>query len=205
MVFVNSEREHTEYLCCIESNYNVIGRTMAELITTRIQPYGSIFLLAGNPKFSSHSQIVRGFDEYLSENNIKNMVYKDFSWSIENANYVHILREVMRPDIAACASVFSQGTFLLGQAIEESGKTGIFAVGSDLSDDTQERIRKGVLNNVIQKNPYAQGYLGIRVLTDYLVNGKEPDSKNIYVGADVIFKSNLPMYEKSNTGSMIFY
>ena len=205
VVFLNSYRENTDYLCCVECNYEVIGRTMAELITSRIMSYGSIFLLAGNPKFHSHSQIVRGFDAYLNENNIKNLVYKDFSWSIENANYLHILREVMRPDIAACASVFSQGTYLLGQALEESGKVDIFSVGSDLSEDTQERVRKGVFNNVIQKNPYAQGYYGIRVLTDYLVNGKEPESKIVYVGADVVFKSNLPMYEKSNVGAMIFY
>ena len=205
VVYVNSEPDAKDYLCCVEPYYDAIGRTMAELITERIEPYGSIFLLAGNPRYKSHSRIVDGFDAYLNENNITNMVYKDHSWTIDNANYVHILREVMRPDIAACAAVYSQGTILLGKALEESGKTDLFAVGSDLSAETVDRVRRRVFNNVIQKNPYAQGYLGIRILAEHLVSGKDPDAQQIYVGADVVFRSNLSLYEKADYGQMIFY
>ena len=197
VVYVNSEPDAKDYLCCVEPYYDAIGRTMAELITERIEPYGSIFLLAGNPRYKSHSRIVDGFDAY--------MVYKDHSWTIDNANYVHILREVMRPDIAACAAVYSQGTILLGKALEESGKTDLFAVGSDLSAETVDRVRRRVFNNVIQKNPYAQGYLGIRILAEHLVSGKDPDAQQIYVGADVVFRSNLSLYEKADYGQMIFY
>lgn len=202
ITFVNSERRHTKYLTCVEPYYDVIGRTMAELMTSRITSYGSFFLCAGNPKYLSHALVVRGFDAYLMENHLQNLVYKDFSWTMEETNYIHILRELMRPDIAACGSVFSQGTILLGRALEESGKADkLYAVGSDLSQETIERLNAGVINNVIQKNPYAQGFMGLRSLVDYF-NGSTPPEK-IYVGADVVFKSNLAMYEGGTSGVML--
>ena len=62
-------------------------------------------------------------------------------------------------------------------------------------EETLELIRRGVLNNSIQKNPYAQGYIGVRTLVEYLVSGKKPEDKTIYVGSEVVFASNLTMYE----------
>ena len=85
---------------------------------------------------------------------------------------------------------------MLGQALEESKKAGrVYAVGSDLSDVTADRLRRSVFNNVIQKNPYAQGYVGIRTLVEYLISGKVPEQKRVYVGSEVILRSNLVMYE----------
>ena len=66
---------------------------------------------------------------------------------------------------------------MLGQALEESKKAGkVYAVGSDLPDVTAKRLRRSVLNNVIQKNPYAQGYVGIRNLAEYLISGNATDA-----------------------------
>ena len=109
---------------------------------------------------------------------------------MDHTNYVNIYNQITRPDVAACCSVYSQGTVMLGEALEESGRAGrLFAVGSDLSDMTADRLRRSVFNNVIQKNPYAQGYIGIRTLTEFLISGKMPEQKRVYVGSDVVFKS----------------
>lgn len=203
VAFVNSDRPEYPRLCCVEPDFGVIGRTMAELIFSHIEPYGSVFLCAGNPKWNAHAKIVQGFDSYMQENHISNLVYKDYSWTMDSTNYSHILREIMRPDVAACGSVYAQGTVLLGRALEESGKMQLYAVGSDLSDETSDRLRRSVLNNVIQKNPYAQGYLAMKVLTDYLAGGIEPEQSVIYVGSEVVFKSNLSMYENAGYRVMI--
>lgn len=199
VVLINSDRESCEALCCVKPDYEVIGRTMAELMVSHVEPYGSLFLCAGNPAWKSHALVVKGFEDFLEENDIPNMVYKNFSWTMEEKNYIHILRELSRPDIAACGSVFSQGTILLGRALEARGKTDVlYSVGSDLSEETADRIQRGILNNVIHKNPYAQGYVGIKLLAEYLVNGAEPENKSIYVGSEVVFRSNLPLYQRGS-------
>lgn len=199
VVLISSKNTNCDYLCCVQPDYDVIGRTMAELITTRIPPFGSILLCAGNPQWLAHSLIVRGFEDYLAENNASNMVYKENSWNMETRSYQNILQHLSRPDVAACCSVLSQSSVLLGRAIEESGKADrLFAVGSDLSEENIDRLKRRVFNNVIQKNPYGQGYLGIKVLVEYLMQGKQPEHNVIYVGSEVVFRSNLSMYDHGN-------
>ena len=196
VVFIHSPHPAGHCLCCVHPDYRIIGRTMAELVTGHIPSFGSILLCTGNPAWSSHSLIVEGFEEYLKNHGFSNMVYRDIGWILNDARYRRILQEVERPDVAACCSVYSQGTIMLARALEESGKASrIFAVGSDLQEETTAWIRKGVLNNTIQKNPYAQGYVGIRILADYLVNGIVPEENEVRVGSEVVFESNLPMYE----------
>lgn len=196
VVCIGSEHKVSNHICCVQPEYEVIGRTMAELIISHIPEFGSIFLCAGNPKWDAHALIVKGFEAYLKENNCPNLVYQDFSWAINRQNYLNIFARVSRPDVAACCSVYSQGTIMLGQAIEECRKAGkVCAIGSDLPDITADRLRRSVLNYVIQKNPYAQGYIGIRSLSEYLLGGQLPEKKRVYVGSEVVLKSNLVMYE----------
>ena len=98
--------------------------------------------------------------------------------------------------MAACCSVLSQSSQLLGRALKESGKAGrIFAVGSDLSPENISYLKEGVFNNLIQKNPFAQGYLGARNLVEYLTLGKQPAAERTLVGSEVVFRSNVSVYE----------
>ena len=204
VVQTGSDNALSHSLCCIQPDYDVIGRTMAELIFSRIPPFGSVVLCAGNPKWLAHSLVVRGFDAYIEENGIPNLVYRNYFWDTSEAAYQAILEQIRRPDVAACCSVLSQGSVLMGRALEESGKAGrLLAVGSDLSDESIDRLRRGVLSNILQKNPYAQGYLGAKSLVEYLVQGRRPEQRDVRVGSEVVFRSNLVMYDKGNYRSML--
>lgn len=199
VVSVGSDLVRCRCLCSIQPEYEVIGRTMAQLITDRIPPFGSILLCAGNPKWAAHTQVVRGFEDYMRENGCENLVYRDSSWLISRENYENIFEKLSRPDIAAACSVYSQGTVMLGQALEESGKAPrIYAVGSDLPETTADRIKRGVINATIQKNPYVQAYVGIRYLVEYLSSGKIPEQPRVYVGSEVVLKSNIMMHNNEH-------
>lgn len=199
VVSVGSDLAHCPCLCSIQPEYGVIGRTMAQLITDHIPSFGSILLCAGNPKWAAHTLVVRGFEDYLRENGCENLVYRDNSWLISRENYENIYEKLSRPDIAAACSVYSQGTVMLGQALEESGKAPrIYAVGSDLPETTADRISRGVINVAIQKNPYVQAYVGVRYLVEYLSSGKIPEQPRVYVGSEVVLKSNLTMHNNKH-------
>lgn len=195
VVQIGSDNPSSHSLCCIQPDYKVIGRTMAELVLSRIPSFGSIVMCAGNERWEPHGLVVRGFEEYMAENGAQNLIYKDRSWDISEGSYRSILQLVSRPDIAACCSVLSQSSLLLGRAMEESGKADrLFGVGSDLSSENIEYLKRGILNNLIQKNPYAQGFLGARILVEYLTQGRRPERPRCYVGSEVVFRSNLGMY-----------
>jgi ABC-type sugar transport system substrate-binding protein len=86
---------------------------------------------------------------------------------------------------------------LLGRALLETGKAGrVFAIGSDLFDESVKLLRDGVLNNLVEKAPYAQGYLGARYLVENMLLGKLPEREAIYVGSQMVFRSGLKVYEQ---------
>ncbi len=37
--------------------------------------------------------------------------------------------------------------------------------------------------------------MGIRTLAEYLIRGKAPEQKKVFVGSEVVLRSNLVMYE----------
>ncbi|MEA4934917.1 MAG: substrate-binding domain-containing protein [Lawsonibacter sp.] len=182
-------------LCCVQPDYDVVGRTMAELIISHIPQDSDIFVCAGNPDRLAHSLIVQGMERFLAENQARNRLILEHSWNVEESSYQKILHVLSRTDVAACCSVLSQSSVLLGRALEESGKAGrIFAVGSDLAEPNIDRLNRKIFHNLIQKNPYAQGYLGMKTLAEFLTQGKRPENNILNVGSEVVFRSNLSMY-----------
>lgn len=195
VVQIGSDNPQSHSLCCVQPDYKVIGRTMAELMLSHIPCFGSIVMCAGNALWEPHELVVRGFEEYMADTGAQNLIYKDRSWDLTESSYRSILQLVRRPDIAACCSVLSQSSLLLGRALEESGKAGsLFAVGSDLASENVDYLKRGVMNNLIQKNPYAQGFLAMRVLAEFLAQGRRPEHPRCYVGSEVVFRSNLAVY-----------
>ena len=79
----------------------------------------------------------------------------------------------------------------------------VFGVGSDLSKENVAFLKQGVFNNLIQKNPYAQGYLGVKNLVEYLMLGRQPEPDKLYVGSEVVFRSNLSMYLNKSYRSLL--
>lgn len=201
---ISSDNLKSHAICCVQPDYEIIGRTMAELITERIPACGSIVLCAGNPKWDAHAFVVKGFESYLHDNRLENKIYYQYSWRPREKSLKEILKLISQPDVAACCSVLTQSSILLGEALELSGKVDrLFAVGSDLCDENIERLKCGILNNLVQKNPYAQGFIGMKTLVEYLVQGKRPADEVIYVGSEVVFRSNLPMYNHGNYRSLL--
>lgn len=204
VVQIGNDNAKSHSMCCVQPDYRVIGRTMAELLLGHIPSYGSILMCAGNPSWKQHSLIVRGFEEYMEEDGARNKLYKSFAWSIGEESQREITYLLSQPDIAACCSVLSQGSVMMVQALRETGKAGqVFAVGSDLFEENIASLRARILTSIIQKNPYAQGYLGIKTLVEALTQGKQPKQQAIYVGSEVVFRSNVVMYDHGNFRSLL--
>ena len=201
---IGADLPGSQRLFCVQPDYTIIGQTMAELVLSHIPSYGSIALCAGNPQWAPHTRVVEGFQDYLKKNNAPNRVYIDHSWSRRPDSYASVLSMITQPDVAACCSVLSQSSVLLGQALVESGKANrVFAVGSDLSEENIAYLKEGVFNNLIQKNPYAMGYLSARNLADYLLMGRQPEPDLVMVGSEVIFHSNVSMYQDQNYRTLL--
>ena len=197
VVLVGDDNQKSGRLLCIRPDYQIIGRTIAELLTRQIPKDSGILVLAGDVIVPSHYMITQGFDAYLSENNYKNPVYKVHENGEQRMVYEHLLRELNgRDDLSACWSVNARNSVLLGRALLETGRAGaLAAIGSDLFEENVRFLRDGVFTNLLYKNPYAQAYIAVKHLVEYLIKGVRPPQDVIYIGSEMIFRSSLPMYD----------
>lgn len=195
IVRVGFENAGGHSLCCVQPDYEMIGRTMAELILRQIPPYGSVVLCGGNPAWEQHADIVKGFHSYMQETGASNRIYPDNSYVTSDEARRNIQTLLMNPDVAACASVYAQGSVMLADALRACGKArSVFAVGSDVFEENLASLREGVFDNLMYKNQYAQGYLGMKALLEYLMLGKTPEQHTLCIGSEVVFRSNAEVY-----------
>ncbi|MBB6215320.1 LacI family transcriptional regulator [Anaerosolibacter carboniphilus] len=196
VVHVGMDSPQSGRLCCVQPNYQIIGRTLAELIIRQTPKDGGILLCAGDAAVPAHYLIAQGFDAYLEEKGLKNPIYKIHTNKIQQEDYNRILRGLQREEVTACCSVNARGSVMLGKALIESGKAGqMTAVGSDLFEENFDYLRTGVFTNLLHKNPYKQAYLAGKYLVEYVLRGIRPPMDTVYVGSEIVFQSSMSMYE----------
>ncbi|MDO4572321.1 MAG: LacI family DNA-binding transcriptional regulator [Clostridia bacterium] len=197
VVLVGNDLPGSGRLCCVQPDYRIIGRMLAELLTSQIPPDGGILLCAGDVIMPSHYLIVQGFDAYMAEQGCRNPVYKLHESGDRQALYAQLLRELSeREGLAACCSVNARNSVLLGKALLESGRAGgLRAVGSDLFAENVDFLKRGVFTNLLYKKPYSLANIAARYMTDYLLRDERPPRECVCLGSELIFKSSLPMYD----------
>ncbi len=200
IILVGNDIMQSGRLCCVQPNYQIIGRTLAELLMRQIPADGGILLCAGDVMIPAHYNIVQGFDAYMQERNFNNPVYKIHANKIKQEVYDYIVDELQnRSNIAACCCVNARGSVMLGQALIDTKKAGtISAIGSDLFEENMDFLRDGVFTNLLNKNPYSQAYLSAKYLVEYLLRNVRPPQDTVYVGSEIVYQSSLPLYENGS-------
>lgn len=197
MVLVGDDVPQSGRLCCVQPNYQVVGRMLAELVVRQIPAGASILICAGNASMPSHYLALMGFDDYLRERGLENTVYKIHTGAFGRDGAAVIVRELEKhPDVVACVSVTARCSFMLGLALIELARVGnMIAVGSDLFDENIAFLADGVFTNILNKNQYYQSHLAASILVEYLLRDVAPANDVMFVGSEVVFQSALPMLE----------
>ncbi|MEG1523560.1 MAG: LacI family DNA-binding transcriptional regulator [Clostridia bacterium] len=197
VILVGDDIPQCGRMCCVQPNYQIIGRTLAELLTKQIPSDGGILLCAGDVIVPSHYEVVHGFDAYLRDHGCNNPIYKVHEGDSRSRVFDHLVQQLrQRTDLAACCSVNARNSVLLGNALQETGKAGtLSAVGSDIFAENVRFLRDGVFTNLLYKKPYSLAYTAAKYLTDYLLKDERPPQDVVYLGSEIIFESSLPMYD----------
>lgn len=195
MVLVGNDIPDSGRLCCVLPNYLMVGKTMAEVVLRQLGAEDAILICAGSAYTPSHYLIVEGFESYLSEVGAANPVYKVHSSNTEDASPM-VCKILDEARIKGCCAVTSRTSVLLGRLLEESGrKDELFSIGTDLFEENMGYLRRGVFSNLVQNNPYKSAYFATKILVEYILKDIRPVMPTIHVGSEIVFRSNLPMYE----------
>jgi LacI family transcriptional regulator len=200
VAFVSNDLPLASRLLCVQPDYRVTGRMLAEFISRQIPPGAGVLIYVGDELMPSHYLMVEGFDSYLADKGLKNPVYKVHAENDKAETVKRLIQILQKEPVAACTCVNARGSVLLANALIETGLAGkVIAVGSDLFEENFRFLRDGVFTNLLNKNSFFQGYIAAMSVIDYLVRDKKPPDDNIYVRSEIVFQSNAEMYQDGSS------
>jgi LacI family transcriptional regulator len=195
VVLVTNDIPNSGRLCCVQPEYRVTGRMLAEYIVRQIPRNSGILLWAGDEQSPSHSDIVKGFYSYLKSKGHNNPVHKLYSSWEKKTDRKNINLVLGQEKPAACFCVNARGSVLMGEAIMETALSGkIIAIGSDIFKENLRYLKRGVFTNLVHKNTYMQAYAAAKGLVDFLLRDIRPPAEVINVGSELVFQSNASMF-----------
>lgn len=196
VMLVCDDIKHCGRMGCVQADYEVTGRLIAELLSSQVPSGSSILTFAGDLLVTAHQCIVEGFEHYLAEKQLDIHTIKVYGSQNERDIALQLRQHLEKnPNISAAYSVNARGSVTLADVIKELGLCDrIRVVGSDLFDENIKNLQDGVLNNIIYKNPHKQSYTAAKLLMERLIKGINPLQDVQYVESVLLFQSNLSMY-----------
>lgn len=183
-------------VACVQGNYDMTGRMTAELLSSQLLPGSTVFLCTGDKHIPSHYQTVEGFEHYLGESAAKLNLVKIDGYADEE-EFRSRLRQLLT-DCSGTGGAFSVSarlSVILAEEVESLSKAGdIRVVASDLFRETIDYMERGVVRNIVYKNPAQQAYQAAKVMTDYVLKAYKCEAEIQYVESLIIFRSSLDMY-----------
>lgn len=196
VVLLGAEAEELPYLCAVMPPYEILGQMLAEQLYQQTRDkLGAYIIGVGSASIQAHTRVVDGFMRQMKDCGRAGSVVQVSTESLESQS-APFVRELQRGQCIGCCAVTARDSLALTQALRETTLAGTLpAIGSDVFLENVAALRDGTLTNLIQKNPYQQALVATQILTEYLMSGKKPDRLVVHVGAEMVFRSTLPLYE----------
>ena len=190
---VNSDLSGTGRLFYVGCNYPESGRTAAGIFHLARRGGMEVLVVTGSLNMQGHSQRIRAFREELAALADDCRVAR----IIEAGDDAEVAYRKTRAALAADQGIngvyiTSGGTDGACRAVCEAGLAGkIPVVCFDDVPATRRFLREGVVTATICQEPFQQGYRSVRMLFDYLMNGRAPDESFNYTNTVIKIRQNL--------------
>ena len=173
------------------------GRVAARYIIKVLGGKGSVLELEGTPGASPAIDRKKGFDEVIAGSDIKIL-------ASQTAKFERAMGQSVMENLLQVHKDF-QGVFgandemILGaiEAMESAGvdSSNVVTIGYDAIPDALSYIKRAKLNATIEQFPGEQARKGLRFLVDYIKEGKNPPSKQVFITPVAIMIDNLDQAE----------
>jgi len=149
-------------------------------------------------KNNAVSNRIKGFNDYFLKNNLSSKSQTLKLDSLDNTvetkekinNYL-----IENPEIKGIF-VPSSRIYIIVDCIENKTLENIKLIGFDNTPQNIECLLNDSVSFLISQKPFDQGYEAVRILTDYLVQNKAPNSKT-FLPIDILIKENVKYNERS--------
>lgn len=193
VITFNSDIAGTARRCFVGLDNKKSGRTAAGLMGLMTGGRGKILAITGYFSNSASSMRVDGFIEE-SRRSFKDMELTGVQSSLDDAGEVErIIRSAMKanPGLAGIfvASGGQSGILKAFEAIKPQKRP--YVIIYDRTRENETALFKDAADFLIDQEGYVQGYRPLRLLSDLILLGKEPQSEYIYTDITILTKYNL--------------
>ncbi|MGE5581882.1 MAG: substrate-binding domain-containing protein [Bacillota bacterium] len=192
----NVDVPSSKRLFYIGCNYIEAGRLCGEIIRKMVTGAGKVAMITAKESLTHLEQRIIGFREVLSGSADLKIIGPFKINEADREGSVNQIKEIIaeNPDLAAiyhlCSSVD-----LSGIALKESGKSGLVKlIGHDVNDEYYKLILEDVIQAVVCQEPYYQGYFPIKILFNYVAEGRWPERTEVTTRLEVVMRENLKYY-----------
>ncbi len=194
-VTINTETEGLNNLSFIgQSSFK--GGFLAGKLLNWVLPENSNVLIVEIRKdvanYTAISNRIKGFKDFFESSrksiNIQNITIDQ----INDFEFIHKKLKKYLDENPNAKGIFvpSSKVHLIAKSIIELQRKDIEIGGFDATPTNIEFLKNDAVDFLISQKPHQQGYDGIKLLFNYLINKKEPQ-KNYYLPIEIVLKENV--------------
>lgn len=196
LVIVNTDMPGSGRMCCVGQNTNKSARTAAKMFSLFL-PQGGKLGIISNDKMTvlrKRESVIRSYLPEIAPN--ITIAETEMTEEITDevcANTERYLRE--NPDLDALFITMGYVADVC-HIVRKMGKAGkMVIICYERYRDVVELIKRGEIACSISGRISEQGRIGMRVLFEYLIYSKEPESDKIYTTNEIFIKENVTDWE----------
>jgi len=200
-VVVNNNIPDTKPLTFIGQDLYQSGRVGAELLHLHQSAGGTYAILHVYDDIHNSLHLFekeKGFKDYFLEQqgDSPNVRSLDLNYSHAPTIEKELADILSDPQLKGLLVTTSKGASIVSKMLEQRGKTGVRLVAYDLLQENLYYLNKGVIDFLINQNSRQQSFMGVSLLTNYLLFKKFPSPTYLFT-LDIITRENLKSFLSS--------
>lgn len=173
--------------------YNA-GYSSGEAMLAATGGEGSIAILTSSVSSKKEQTEIEAFKDAIKDSKLEIVCMEETNADL--ATGVQKMESIIQtyPDLTAVLGTSGYDVQAAAKVKEEYGMEDLHLIGYDDMEETLTYIRDGVIDGVIVQAPYQMGYLGVKMLSEYIDSGSLSEER-IDTGTITVTKDNVDTYK----------
>ena len=182
------------------------GLMSGKLLNLSIDQHDQIAIVRSCKNIGNHHSVdarTKGFYDFFEKHYENRKIFEVLFEAFEPDEINKVMSKVLSNN-RKLKGVFvpSSASFLVARFLELNKQANIHVVGFDAHPNNLDCLKKGSIDFLIDQDPYEQGFLGIKVLFDYLLFKKLPNK--IYNSPiNIVTQENAHFFKKTISSELI--
>lgn len=194
----NDDIEDSGRLFYIGPQMRQSGRIAGELMGKFLRGRGKILTINSDINSMAYKERLEGFNEVIADRYKDVNIITNYTCSYEKmGNEAYDIIELMvngMNDIAGIYNIDGSSLYNIGEILKKNSKLkDTILIGHERWQKVDELISEGVIDVSICQDAFMQGYKAVKILFEYLFEGKKPVIDKYFVHSDIVMRENVDM------------